>query len=143
VAETPPARFTYLSGAALAIALSGPIFVVILAIGWTVQNLAESDTQRIGIALLLMTLPIAFAIGAILSALPILIGGWAMGKAGWRYPRTRHPLIWAIAGALLATIPAAPMDFTDEPSMLATAMLTGAICASIVRYFTRWSDDSV
>lgn len=143
MAETPPARFTYLTGAAFAIALSGPIFVLILAIGWTVQNLAESDTQRLGIALLLMTLPIAFAIGAILSVLPILFGGWAMGKAGWHYPRSRHPLIWAIAGALLATIPAVPMDFTDDSSMLAATMLTGAICASIVRYFARWSDASV
>lgn len=66
-----------------------------------------------------------------------------MSRLGNAYSITRWPGFWGAAGAALAA-PMSRMLMGEDGLGKATLFaFTGAVCALIVRYGTRWSDDSV
>lgn len=99
----------------------------------------QSGLDALGslVAFAMFSIPFGVTFGAI----PILLGGLVMGWLGVDVRCSRHPVIWGLAGVLAAQ-PMALVIFDgleDAPILFA---VTGAICALIVRYGTRWSDDS-
>ena len=59
-----------------------------------------------------------------------------------RNPGLAHPAFWALVGAVIAAAAAIVLDFPPDTPIGFALIATGTICATIVRYGTRWSDDS-
>ena len=134
-------HFYYRFGAALAMVSAGPSFVLLLLLGQIGRNPLGGDLDepwQIFPLLLMMVIP-----GMAVAFLPILLGGLAMAYVGTRSTSARHPVIWAGAGAILGMLMAFLFDGTARSGLVLPFLLNGAICALIVRYGTRWSDDSV
>ncbi|MFL9841806.1 hypothetical protein ABS767_12590 [Sphingomonas sp. ST-64] len=138
-------RVSYAGGVVRALLAAGPIFLGILMVGVLLfypQHI-PSGWEVLGLIPLLM---MSAAVGFTLSLLPILIGSFVMATAGIHVRWTRLPALWASVGALLANIAIFPIgnNFSNfDPGSFTLFGLTGAICALIVRYGTRWSDDRV
>ncbi|HSX56831.1 MAG TPA: hypothetical protein VLG14_16105 [Sphingomonas sp.] len=132
-------RFHYGHGAALALVSAGPSFMLLLLIGQMPYN--PSGALELGV--ILPVLLFATLFGMVIALLPILLGGLAMAYFGTRSISARHPIFWAGAGATLGMLMAFLFDDTAQSGLVLPFLLNGAICALIVRYGTRWSDDSV
>ncbi len=65
-----------------------------------------------------------------------------MGWAAARNVGLMHPAIWAIAGGASAAAAALALDPQAESPVTFALIATATLCALIVRYGTRWSDDS-
>lgn len=133
-------HFYYRFGAALALVSAGPSFVLLLLLGQIGRNPLAGDLSELWqiFPLLLVTvIP-----GMVIAFLPILLGGLAMAYAGARSTSARHPIVWAGAGAILGMLMAFLFDDTARSGLVLPFLLNGAICALIVRYGTRWSDES-
>lgn len=124
-------RFHYASGAAFALLAAGPLFV-----------LPMMFIPGVGL-MVFFAMPIAILIGAMIAAIPVVGGGFLMGWLGVRNEAMRNPLGWGGAGALLALVIAIMFGAAQEAPALSLFLFTGISCALIVRYGTRWSDDSV
>lgn len=131
--------FNYWRGAVVAMLCAGPVCIspVVLLLpypagpGPTISGL----TALIGISILF---------GAMISFLPIFFGGYFMALWGSRNPRTRHPALWSAVGAVVATVIAAVLFILNRGgdfSLGALFAFTGAVCALIVRFGTRWDDE--
>lgn len=134
--------FHYRCGAALALVSAGPAFILLLLVAAVVISPQEGET----VAALIGALPaaiISIPFGAILGAIPIMVGGLLMGNLGVVSRASRHPLPWAAAGGSMALPMPVLLNIGTEWGLYGLFALTGAICALIVRYGTRWSDDSV
>lgn len=116
---------------------AGPIFVLPIFLAVLIEHGFGSIT---GTAIMVaMSIPG----GAILGAAPIIGGGYVMATLGERWRMSRHPGVWSVAGALLGTAVQWPLLlFAFDWQTTALFSITGAICALIVRYGARWSDDS-
>lgn len=135
----PPFRYGF--GAGLALLAAGPVFALLLILGMSASSTGTDNTTN-WFVLSLMMLPFALIFGLILGILPIVFGGLLMGWLGARAVWTRHPMIWATIGGVIGLLMALPFNWHDAQLSIMFA-LTGAVCALIVRYGTRWSDDSV
>ena len=129
--------FKYCFGAALALLAAGPAFILSLILSTALTSPIQGELGAFTslLAFAIFSIPFGVAFGAI----PILLGGWAMGWLGVDVRWSRHPVTWGLAGALAAQ-PMTLIVFSgleDAPVLFA---FTGAICALIVRYGTRWSD---
>ena len=122
-------------GVRFALLGAGPIFVTALAISHPI--LAGED----GSPWLLLILPpfilVTVVFGAFLATLPVLVSTHFILWLSGRSVKARHPVVWAAIGAMLGLA-----------TGLATGCVlplaaTGATCALLVRYGTRWDDDSV
>jgi len=137
-------RVEFCGGVAMAVFAAGPVFVMTWIIAALIVQTPATAAEWTMIFWLLCMLLVAVPVGAAISLIPNLLGGALMAALGVGYPATRKREIWAIAGTILAMAFAAPF-IGFEPAMLPLYLLfafTGAICALIVRYGTRWSDDS-
>ncbi len=138
-------RVEFCGGVAMAVFAAGPIFIM----SWIVLRLFYQPPNTLAdfqdIFLALVAVPIAIPLGALISLIPTLVGGTVMALLGARHPTTRRPLVWAFAGASLSALILAPFNSILQPAaagMFIWFGVIGAICALIVRYGTRWSDDS-
>lgn len=134
-------RFEYRHGAAVALVSAGPSYVLL----FFAHQLLSDPTLFTNPAEFLALLPIALVavpVGALIAFLPVLLGGLAMGYLGTRSIRARQPVIWAGAGAVIGTLITFIFDNSARSELALPFLLNGAICALIVRYGTRWSDDS-
>lgn len=134
---------TYAGGVVRALLAAGPIFLTGIIIGTHALHpeYAPKGWEIFGLVPLLMA---SIAVGVVLSLVPILAGSYIMAILGVSTRWTRQPGIWLMVGAALGTAMILPFaDFrTSDTSFVALFAITGAICALIVRYGTRWSDDS-
>jgi hypothetical protein len=137
--------FSFFRGGLIATIGAGPIFLMMFGLAlWThapgeAINLNMNAQDQ---AALLPMLAASLVFGALLAVLPVCIGGVAMGWAAARNAGLMHPAIWAIAGGASAAGAALPFDPQIESPFAFAMIATGALCALIVRYGTRWSDDN-
>ncbi|WP_439538286.1 hypothetical protein [Sphingomonas sp.] len=139
-------RFQFGWGVVMATFAAGPI----LAATWIVDSVIfeppATPSALLNLLAAMIAVPLTALVGAPFSLIPNLIGGAGMAALGASYPATRQRKIWAMAGAILAMAVAGSYIYLplqkDTLSLYARYAITGAICALIVRYGTRWSDES-
>jgi thiamine transporter ThiT len=132
-------RFHYRQGAARALVGAGPSFMLLILLGEMLRDPSDLDLNEIWV--LLPILLIAMVVGMAIAFLPILLGGLAMSYLGARWIVARHPIIWAGIGATMGMLMALLFDESARFWLVLPFAMNGAICAVIVRYGTRWSDD--
>ena len=138
--------YRFASGAALAMLAAGPVFVLNLMVGVLLYDTPGAEEFGTGLAGVLMLTIFAVPFGAVIALLPVVAGGYGMGWLGLHWTLARHPALWGVAGAVLGGAMFLAFAGFDDPELwkpVALFAATGAICALIVRYRTRWSDDSV
>lgn len=136
-------RFDFYRGGLAATLCAGPIFLLMTGVAAIVLDPAAATGLFFTSQELAMLLPILAAsmvLGAILAVLPVWIGGSAMGWAAARNIGLAHPAIWALTGGAVAAGVALPLDRALQSPLTLALIATAAICATIVRYGTRWSD---
>ncbi len=138
-------RFSFFRGGLIATIGAGPIFL--LMFGLAIWTHAPGDTISLDLdardqVVLLPMLAASLVLGALLAVLPVWIGGLVMGWAAARNVGLMHPAIWAIAGGASAAAAALALDPQAESPVTFALIATATLCALIVRYGTRWSDDS-
>ena len=136
-------RFDFYRGGLVATLAAGPIFLAMAGLSAIVLDPAAANRLFFTSQELAMLLPIfaaSIVLGAILAVLPVWIGGSAMGWAAARNIGLTHPAIWALTGGALAAGVALPLDPALASPLTLALIATAAICATIVRYGTRWSD---
>lgn len=126
---------------------AGPVFILSLVCATIVQNPAQPFglpthwAELVG-AVVVMALPV-IVIGGLLAFLPVWLGASLLAWVGNFNAALRHPGLWSLSGGAIAAIPVivvgAGKVFPEDIALIAT----GAICATLVRYGTRWSDESV
>lgn len=132
--------FHFSLGAGLAISCAGPVFLTLL---WLGELVIVGHSAWIGsIGSFFTLLPLAVIVGAVLGAVPIVLGGLIMGHLGTDIPDSRRYIVWAIAGMIVAQLIQLVLGLPFTMALCALFQGTGTICALIVRYGTRWSDDS-
>ena len=135
------AHFFYRFGAALAMVSAGPSFALQLFLADMILDPVGLETGTLWT--LFPVILIAVIPGMVIAFLPILLGGFGMAYLGTRSTSARHPVSWAAAGAILGMLMAFLFDDSARSGLALPFLLNGAICALIVRYGTRWSEDSV
>ena len=131
-------RFSYGFGAALALFAAGPTFILSLILG-TLLTGPIGNFGTLGGFLAVAVFSIPF--GMVLGALPISLGGFVMGYLGVSDALYRHYGVWGCAGAIVALPMPVLLGFDTEWESMSLFAFTGAICALIVRYGTRWSEE--
>ncbi|RSU60126.1 hypothetical protein DAH55_12115 [Sphingomonas koreensis] len=134
-------HFNYRFGAALAMVSAGPSFALLLFLADMILDpfgIEPSTLWTLFPVVLIAVIP-----GMAIAFLPILLGGFGMAYFGTRSTSARHPITWAVAGAILGMLMAFLFDDSAQSGLVLPFLLNGAICALIVRYGTRWDDDSV
>ena len=135
----------FFRGGFVATLLAGPIFLSSLGLAPLALDAARPMALHPVVADGAVMLPITAAsivLGAILAVMPVWLGGTAMGWIAARNPGLAHPAFWALVGAVIAAAAAIALDFPPDTPIGFALIATGTICATIVRYGTRWSDDS-
>lgn len=138
-------RVEYAGGVIRALLAAGPVFLITILVGAVILKTPDA-IQGWELLYLIPLLMASVAFGLMISLVPILTGTAVMATAGIYWSWTRGRSIWAGAGALLGMIMILPFGNSGgavDWGSLALFAITGAICALIVRYGTRWSDDSV
>lgn len=139
--------YQFARGSWAACLLAGPVFAATLLFTAVFESPAAAvsiDIQWSEVVggILVMATPLIL-IGGLLAFFPVWLGSNALAWASEHNIGLRHPAIWAIVGGAIPAMPIALLD-ADATSPFGTALIaTGAICALIVRYRTRWSDESV
>ena len=130
--------FNYWRGALLAMLCAGPVFVLPL---FFVSMPSGGKGAYIGPLVFALLLSIPF--GAAFAFLPVFFGGYVMALWGSRNRRARHPVLWGVAGALMATLIAAILIGLARGDVRVSILFAfaGAVCALLVRLGTRWDDD--
>lgn len=131
-----PVRFA--RGVLLATLAAGPLFVLPLVV---VLPSAPNGAAQAAPALLLM-LPFSIVFGALISAIPNLLGATVLGALGAGNIGARLPVFWALAGAGAGALIEWAFTATQPDGGGPTLLLagTGAGCALICRWGTRWAD---
>lgn len=125
---------------------AGPVFIATLLSSIVLENPAQpivvevSWGQIIG-AGLAMVFPVML-VGGLLALFPVWLGTKLLAWAGARNIGLRHPAFWGIAGGAMPALLLPFMDLGSGRQFGTTLIATGAICALIARYGTRWDDDS-
>lgn len=135
--------FRFGPGAALALFCAGPVFITTMMLGSAILYPSPAGGRQDPFGTLFVLAIFGLPFGIVLAAIPVSLGGFLMGWLGVDRPASRHPLFWASAGALFALPMAAIMADPLTAEGTALFSFTGAVCALIVRYGTRWSDDNV
>ncbi|MBS0503774.1 MAG: hypothetical protein JSS55_08225 [Proteobacteria bacterium] len=136
------ARTKCAAGVALAAVAAGPAFVAATGIALLMSNPDPVPVNASSAVMLLLFLP-AIPFGAIMACLPIFLGALALSAIGCFDEIARLPVVWALAGAGMAGIPALLLIGGSPESAVFVAAFawTGAICALIARAGTQWYDD--
>lgn len=138
-------QFRFYRGGFVATLAAGPVFLLTLALAPLVLEAGEPfslDPIAQDGAVMLPIAAASIVLGSVVSIIPIWLGGTAMGWISARNAGLTHPAIWAIVGAAASAASASALDFSLISPVGLALIATGAICALIVRYGTRWSDDS-
>ena len=123
------------AGIALATTAAGPLFTLpIVAI--TAVGGGTSTGSMIGGSIFVLIVSAPF--GAIIALIPNTLGATAMVLAGRRFAVSRHPVVWAIVGALLG----ASIGLAAGKGGPLACGWTGAACALICRWRIRWIDQA-
>lgn len=132
--------FSYRFGAALALFAAGPVFLLSLILGTLLTSPTEGGSGALSglLAFAVFSIPIGISLGAI----PIMLGGFVMGHLGAGDSLYRLYGTWAVAGAIVGLPMPILLGFDAEWEPMTLFATTGAICALLVRYGTRWSDDN-
>jgi hypothetical protein len=132
-------------GGFVATLAAGPIFLSTLGLAPLALDPARSMALHpvvVDGAVMLPVTAASIVLGSVLAALPVWLGGTAMGWIAARNPGLAHPAAWALVGGATTAAAAAALDFAPDTPIGFALIATGAMCATIVRYGTRWSDDS-
>ena len=132
-------------GGFVATLTAGPIFLLSLGLAPLALDAARPMALHPVVADGAVMLPITAAsivLGSVLAVMPVWMGGTAMGWIAARNPGLAHPAIWALVGGAISAAAAMALDFAPDTPIGLALIATGASCATIVRYGTRWSDDS-
>lgn len=131
--------FSYWRGALLALLCAGPVFVLPL---FFISLSTVGPSTHIGGLIFAIIFSVPF--GGVIAFLPVFFGGYWMALWGSRNPRARHPLVWGVAGALLATLGAAVLIAFARGDIRLSILFafTGAVCALLVRFGTYWDDET-
>jgi hypothetical protein len=135
--------FEYAKGAGYAAVSAGPIFVLAFAMETLITGRASPRDLAVLPLVLLIAIPVAIPFGAIAGTIPIALGGFIMGWLGQRHRTARRNTAWGFAGLVLALPLAALLLGASMLEHVTPFAFTGAVCALLVRYGTRWNDDSV
>jgi hypothetical protein len=121
---------------------AGPIFVTSLALAQPVLYPDPITLPLLEIVTAVLPIfAVASVAGAIIAAIPIAIGATAMGWLGEYNAGLRLPPAWGLTGGMMSGgwFVFVPSESTEHGVIFAL-VATGAICALICRYGTRWSD---
>jgi hypothetical protein len=129
--------------------LSGLIFP--LALGLAMQQAYPGEPVMMGtppsflellqILLVLVTFSmIASAVGLALSAVPLVVGVWALAMLGEWNAGTRHPAFWALAGGMMPAAAILAIGLRPDESASPAFILTGAACAVLARRSVHWEE---
>lgn len=132
-------------GGLVATLVAGPTFLVMLGLAPLMLDPGQPTAfhpATLDGAVMLPITAASLVLGSVVAVMPVWFGGTAMGWLSARNPGLTHPAIWAIVGATASAASAVALDFELISPIGIALMATGAICAVIVRYGTRWSDDS-
>lgn len=136
-----PARW---SAKAIGVPAASAGTLYLLALALAAQQCAPADSIPIGypsVELLGIVglVGLASAVGAVVSALPLLIGVFVMSALGRWNLGLRHPAIWALAGAAMAALLVLGGDIATPPAL--ALLCTGAVCAALARGYVHWPED--
>lgn len=139
--------YQFARGSRTACLSAGPVFAAMLLFTAVFESPAAAvsiDIQWIEVlfGILVMIMPLIL-IGGLLAFFPVWLGSNLMAWAGEYNIGLRHPAIWGIAGGSIAAMPVALLDAGAAAPFSTALIATAAICALLVRYGTRWDDDSV
>jgi hypothetical protein len=126
---------------------AGPVFVASLVGTAFAENPAQPLSLPVHWAemvggIILMIMPVIL-IGMLLAFVPVWLGTNLLAWAGNSNAGLRHPALWAISGGAVVAIPTIMFGAGEVFPQNLSLIATGAVCAVIARYGTRWSDDSV
>lgn len=123
------------AGIALATAAAGPLFTLpVVAI--TAFGRGTSIASIVGGSIFVLIVSVPF--GAIIALIPNTLGATALVLAGRRFSVARHPVVWAIAGALLG----ASIGLVAGKGGPLACGWTGAACALLCRWRIRRIDQA-
>ena len=129
---------TFSRGVLTASLASGPILFGAIALSNTVGS---SDPVAVDLSgspfLLALAVPVV-VFGTLLGVLPNLIGTALLANVACGNVAMRLPIAWGLIGGLAAGGAARAAD--ADPETLFVFAATGAICALICRWGTRWLD---
>lgn len=116
---------------------AGPIFMTASAVVGVLRgaNFGVIGPDDLPFVFVLLALSVPF--GFVLAAIPNLLGAWALSRLGRGNDAVRLPVVWAVIGALAAGLAIAAADPADAESIAAFSA-TGAACALLCRWGTRW-----
>ena len=134
--------FEFAKGAGYAAVSAGPIFVLALTMESVLTGGASPRDLTVLPLVLLIAIPVAIPIGAIIGTLPIALGGFIMGWLGQRYRTARRNTAWGLAGLALALPLAALLAGNPMLEHVTPFAFTGAVCALLVRLGTRWDAEA-
>jgi hypothetical protein len=124
-------------------AFAGVVFLLTLPLSIQMLRPAEAwpvDSDLRDLAVFPFLLIPASAVGALLSAIPLLIGVPTMVWAGTRNIGMRHPFAWALAGGSMAGGFVSCFEWLDEELIVLASIWTGAACALLSRRYVRWTE---
>jgi hypothetical protein len=128
---------------------AGPIFVAIfalLSLYGSLPNAVPVSSIRLDVETIAAFLGMGLLVllfGFIFALLPNAVGGALLGKLGQQSDTARLPLIWAASGSAFVAIPIAIAGGLggDDPTPTIALIITGGLCALIVRRHTKWVAD--
>ncbi len=129
--------------------IAGPTFVAATAGALLYATLPQAipveggwiDPETV-MALILLIIPVGL-FGFLLAFIPNAVGATLIGSLGRRFELARLPLVWAVAGVAMTTIPLALLGsfFGDQAPTAVGLVITSGLCALMCRRHTRWFDE--
>ncbi len=130
-----------LAGVGAASLLAGPVFAGCAEIPFLLLSLLTSHPYpSVNAIAFLLILAAVIIIGALIALPASLICTAAMIRIGDHLFWTRHPLAWALAGAVVAPTPfiASGLVVENNAGLVFAFATTGACCALVCRRGIRW-----
>lgn len=138
--------YQFARGGWIACLCAGPVFAASLVFATMLESPSpvalDAQWGMIAGGALVMIMPV-IVIGMLLAFFPVWLGAKLLAWAGSANIGLRHPAFWAIMGGAIPGSLLPVIDLGSDRHFGTALIATGAICAVIVRYGTRWSDDSV
>ena len=133
-------RVSFGPGVAIATASIGPLVALALLARALTTQPSFGDAGA-----LLMLAPVALIVGLLVggfvSCIPNVVGAALLGWAGTRVRMARHPLPWAVTGAMMGGGLSALVDLDLVSWQPAMAMApAGTVSALLCRWGTDWTD---
>jgi hypothetical protein len=144
--ERMPRTRIFLSGAVLASAAAGPLFLLGVLLGILSNAPAAAIPIELNVSIadvpaMLVGVPASLAIlvilGGVVAVLPAMIGTAAMVRLGDLNPAFRLPVMWALAGAIGCAL-FVTVNGNESSAALVALTFTGTCCALICRCGVEW-----